>query len=386
MPGLDRVPLAYGRWGSGRSVRFRSRVLFPVGARAGWYAEAVRGARLVSLLLLLQVRGRMTAAQLARELEVSERTIYRDLAHLSGAGVPVIGARGEAGGYRLLDGYRTNLTGLTEREAEGLLLLGVAGPLADLGLAGVAEAARLKVLAAVPPGLRAVAVRADQRFLLDPAGWAHADPSDPPHLAAAAGATWRDRKLRIAHRRPDGRQSRRVLDPLGVVHKTGTWYLVAADRGSPRVYRIDRILAADELVQPAERPPGFDLAAFWSSWQKEFAAGLPTLQVRARLGPMAARYLRALGTASPRSASAGPADTDGWKVHDLVFDDERVACAGLLALAPEVEVLEPADVRLALVSLADAIAARNRSDLDRDGGGAPKRRRDGSRRHPATGP
>lgn len=319
----------------------------------------MRGARLVSLLLLLQGRGRMTAADLAAELEVSERTIYRDLAHLGEAGVPVVGERGGGGGYRLLDGYRTNLTGLTEREAEGLLLLGAAGPLADLGLSGVATAARWKVLAATPPGLRPVAVRADQRFHLDPAGWAHEVAADQPHLRAIAAAVWRDRRLEIVHRRADGAINRRVIDPLGVVHKTGTWYLVAAVEGEPRVYRVDRIQEATGLDAPAVRPDGFDLPAFWTAWQAEFAERLPMLAVRARLGPLAMRHLRSLGAASPRDVRADAPDAEGWVACDLVFDDVRVACAALLALSPEVDAIDPVGLREELVALARAAIGRN---------------------------
>ena len=318
----------------------------------------MRAPRLVRLLLLLQARGRMTAAQLAAELEVSERTVYRDLADLGGAGVPIVGERGAGGGYTLLGGYRTNLTGLTPDEAEALLLTGAAAPLAAVGLGTHLAAARLKLLAAVPAPLREVAVRAEQRFHLDPSGWAHAAEPDEGRLAEVADAVWHDRRLRVVHRRSDGRVSERTLDPLGLVHKTGAWYLGAARDGEPRVYRVDRIRAVRKTGAPAERPAGFDLAAFWKRWEAAYAAELPVYRVRVRLGPLARRYRDALGALSPRAAVEEGTDGDGWVRQELVFDDLRVAVAALLALSPEVEVLGPDELRVDLAVVARRVAER----------------------------
>lgn len=321
----------------------------------------MRSSRLVSLLLLLQARGRLTAAQLADALEVSERTIYRDLADLGAAGVPVVGERGEGGGYHLIEGYRTNLTGLTAEEAEALLLGGAAGPLADLGLGlgSMLAATRLKLLAAVPSGLRPLATRAEGRFHMDPAGWAHQAARDPTLLRIVAGAVWRDRRLRIAYARGDDTVVERRLDPLGLVHKTGRWYLVAAHAGAPRVYRVDRLRGAAALDAPTVRPDGFDLHGFWSAWEADYAAGLPTFAARVRLGPLARRYRDRLGAAAPRAATEEAVDDDGWSRQTLVFDDRRVACAALLALAPEVEVLDPPELREDLVGLARRLIERN---------------------------
>jgi predicted DNA-binding transcriptional regulator YafY len=319
----------------------------------------MRAPRLVRLLLLLQSRGRLTAAQLAAELEVSERTVYRDLADLGGAGVPVVGERGAGGGYHLLDGYRTNLTGLTPDEAEALLLTGAAAPLAAVGLGAHLAAARLKLLAAVPTPLREIAVRAEQRFHLDPSGWAHAMAADEGRLAEVAAAVWHDRRLRIVHRASDGRVSERTLDPLGLVHKTGNWYLVAARAGEPRVYRVDRIHSARPLAEPAARPAGFDLAAFWARWEAAYAATLPVYRVRAKLGPLARRYRDALGALSPRAVVEDAPDGDGWAYQELVFDDLRTAVAALLALSPEVEVLAPVALRAELAAIAGRVAARH---------------------------
>src|ERR671917_2198616 len=172
----------------------------------------MRASRLVSILLLLQARGRLTAERLAEELEVSERTMYRDLFELGAAGVPVYGERGKGGGYRLLEGYRTNLTGLTAEEAGALLIAGAPGPAAELGLGSLLATTRLKLLAAVPPALRETATRAEGRFYLDPGGWAHDRARGERHLKTLARAAWDDRRLEIGYRPPDGKAARRMLD------------------------------------------------------------------------------------------------------------------------------------------------------------------------------
>jgi predicted DNA-binding transcriptional regulator YafY len=311
----------------------------------------MRASRLVSLLLLLQARGRLTACELAEALEVSERTIYRDLFELGAAGVPVYGERGKGGGYRLLDGYRTNLTGLTAEEAGALLMSGAPGPAAELGLGSLLAATRLKLLAAVPPALRETATRAEGRFYLDPGGWAHDRARDDRDLKTVARAVWNDRRLEIGYRRPDGQAARRSLDPLGLVHKTGVWYLVAIHDGATRVYRVDRILAAQETDTGSLRPEDFNLTTFWGTWEAEYAASLPVFFTRVRLGPLAQRHRDDLGALSPRAVAEDPPDSRGWVEQTLLFDDRRVAVAALLALAPEIEIMAPNDLRDHLVDV-----------------------------------
>jgi predicted DNA-binding transcriptional regulator YafY len=312
----------------------------------------VRASRLVSILLHLQSRGRLTAAELAGELEVSERTIYRDLFELGAAGVPIYGERGKGGGYWLLDGYRTNLTGLTAEEAGALLISGAPGPAAELGLGSLLAATRLKLLAAVPPALRETATRAEGRFYLDPGGWEHDRPRDDRHLKTVASAVWNDRRLEVSYRHPDGTATRRTLDPLGLVHKTGVWYLVAIHDGDMRVYRVDRIVAARETETVSRRPDDFKLVTFWEHWEIDYAASLPVFSARVRLGPLAQRHRDDLGGLSPRAVAEDLPDNDGWIEQTLLFDDQRVAIAALLALAPEVEVIAPNDLRLDLVAVA----------------------------------
>lgn len=318
----------------------------------------MRASRLVTIVLLLQARGRATAAELAAELEVSQRTVYRDLEALGTAGVPVYGERGAGGGYRLVDGYRTTLTGLTADEAGTLLLAGAPGPAAELGLGSLLATTRLKLLAAVPPGLRAAATRAEERFHLDPAGWAHAREPDRRRLEALASAVWEDRRVRVVHSTDPDRTVTRTLSPLGLVHKTGTWYLVADPDGARRVYRVDRITRVDVLDTPARRPSGFDLPGFWAAWQAEYAASLPTYWCEVRLGPQARRYRDRLGPTSPRDVREEPPDAAGWSRQQLLFDDAAVAAAALLALAPEVEVLGPPDLARRVAATAGQLAAR----------------------------
>src|SRR4029078_6676391 len=203
----------------------------------------MRASRLVSLLLLLQSRGGQTAAELARELEVSVRTIHRDVDALSASGVPIYAERGPQGGIRLVDGYRTRLTGMTADEAEALFLSGLPGPAAELGLGTVMTAAQLKVMAALPGELRARASRLVERFFLDAAGWFHGS-EQVPHLSTLAEAVWESRRVTITYQRGDSRVER-VLEPLGVVLKAGTWYVVAANEEQLRTYRVSRVIDAE---------------------------------------------------------------------------------------------------------------------------------------------
>ena len=223
----------------------------------------MRASRLVQLLLLLQTNGKMTASRLARELEVSVRTIYRDIEALSGAGVPIYAESGPGGGVRLVDGYRTRLTGLTAHEAEALALSGLPGAASELGLGTVLAAAQLKVDAALPPELRSRAVRMRERFHLDAPGW-FAREEAVPHLAALSRAVWDSERVELRYAKRDG-EVRRVIDPLGLVLKAGVWYLVALSgrTRSVRTFRVSRVQSVRPLDEPAERPDDFALATAW---------------------------------------------------------------------------------------------------------------------------
>jgi predicted DNA-binding transcriptional regulator YafY len=320
----------------------------------------MRASRLVALLLHLQHRGGATAAELAAALEVSVRTVYRDVAALQAAGVPLWTETGPGGGIRLVEGWQSRLDGLTADEAGVLFLAGAPGAAADLGVDTVLAAAQVKVLATLPPELRGRAARVRERFHLDAPGWFHHD--EPlPHLATVAEAVWAERRVDVRYQRSDRAVDRR-LEPLGLVLKAGTWYLVARHHDQVRTYRVGRIVDAVTCSERFERPPGFDLAAWWASSSADFDRSMLRTHVRLRLAPRAAWALpRCVDQTAAREAlaAAGPPDADGWVEIELAVEGEDVALGQLLALVPDVEVLEPATLRAALADVGARLAARH---------------------------
>ncbi len=321
----------------------------------------MRASRLVTLILLLQNRGLMTAAELARELEVSERTIFRDIDALSAAGVPIYADRGPHGGVRLVDGYRTRLTGMTADEAEAIFLSGIPGPAAELGLGTVMTAARLKVLAALPAELRARASRLVERFHLDAAGWFRMDEA-VPHLATLAEAVWECRVAQVQYDRGD-LVVERVLEPLGLVLKAGTWYLVARREGEIRTYRVARIEAASLSTERFERPASFDLPSYWAESSAAYEREVPRLTVDVRVDPL---HLAELPDHVGESAVAGAEplsdpDPDGWTRLRLRMTYPRDAPARLLGMGSHLEVISPPEVRQRVVALARGALARHGS-------------------------
>ena len=300
----------------------------------------MHASRLVAILLLLQTRGQLTARELADELEVSLRTIYRDLDGLAAAGIPVYADRGPTGGYRLVEGYRTRLTGLNADEAEALFLSGLGGAAAQLGLGTVLAAAQLKVLAAMPPELRGRASRVRERFLLVAPGWFNED-EELPALATVAQAVWEGHRIQMRYdRRPEPVE--RTVEPFGLVLKAGIWYLVARREGSLRTYRVSRILEATELDEAFERPADFDL---------ERLLGLQHGDLRVEPAPgggTAARStLRALSTLQyaigsgrlegvPTRCRTTP---NAWLEVTLLTEGLDVAHEDLLRVGAQVEVL-----------------------------------------------
>jgi predicted DNA-binding transcriptional regulator YafY len=318
----------------------------------------MRASRLVSLLLLLQARGQLTAGELAAELEVSERTIHRDVEALSASGVPIYAERGTHGGIRLVDGYRTRLTGMTAEEAEALFLAGIPGPAAELGLGTVVAAAQLKVLASLPPELRARASRLVERFHLDAGDWFRA--SQPvPHLAALADAVWTTTRTTIEYDRGDG-PSRRLLEPLGVVLKAGIWYVVARVDGQFRTFRVSRVVAVEPAGEPFERPAGFNLAAYWSESTEAYERDAPRIDVVVRVRPDRLGPLRtAVGGAVVDTAERlTEPDPDGWLRLRLRLDWPEDAADVLLGAGRWVEVLSPPEIRAGVAETARAVADR----------------------------
>jgi predicted DNA-binding transcriptional regulator YafY len=305
----------------------------------------MRASRLVSVLLLLQSRGGQTAADLARELEVSVRTIHRDVDALSASGVPIYADRGPHGGIRLVDGYRTRLTGMTADEAEALFLSGLPGPAAELGLGTVVAAARLKVLAALPTELRARASRLVERFHLDAAAWYHADES-VPHLGALSEAVWEAQRVQVGYDRGD-KTVDRILEPLGLVLKAGVWYLVAAADGQPRTYRVSRVTRVTPMDGPFERPAGFDLAAFWAEASAAYERDTPRVEVVLRIARDRMDRLRGVIGERPFDTveRLDEPDPDGWLRVRVHLDWPNEASTQILAVGPGCEVLEPAELR-----------------------------------------
>jgi len=291
----------------------------------------MRATRLVSLLLLLQTRGQLTAAELAGHLEISVRTVHRDMESLAAAGVPVEAVRGPAGGYRLAGGYRTRLTGLTADEAEALFAAGMPGPAAELGLGGELAAARLKLLAALPTELQERAARAARLFHLDTRGWFRAE-DRVPHLPELSAAVWRGCRVRLRYR--EGRRVvQRTVDPLGLVLKGGAWYLIARRSAGMRVYRVSRVAAVRQLAEPFERPAGFELAEFWEEWSRAFEQSRTQVDVRLRVSEEVRRFL-------PGEPQVEP----GGSVV-VSFESLSEAHREVLRFGADVEVLEPPELR-----------------------------------------
>jgi len=323
----------------------------------------VRASRLLTILLTLSVRGRVSAQELADELEVSLRTIYRDVEALGSAGVPVYATRGRGGGFQLLDGYRTRLTGMTADEADALFLAGLPGAAADLGLGSVLAATQVKLLAALPPELRERAARIRDRFYLDAPGWLLENDA-PPYLATVADAVWTQRRLDVRYERANRQLGERRLDPLGLVLKAGTWYLVAAptpaDGRGPRTYRVSRVHAAAIRDEPADRPADFDLEAFWTEYQRGYEKRVYSETALVRLSPAGRELLFLVGPIAARRARAqmsAPA-ADGWTTTRIPIESVRHGHHALLQLGEHADVLEPAELRELIAESVRALAKR----------------------------
>jgi predicted DNA-binding transcriptional regulator YafY len=314
----------------------------------------MRASRLVSILLLLQTRGRLTACQLADTLEVSERTIYRDIGSLQAAGVPLYGDAGHGGGYQILGGYRTRLTGLTSGEAETLFLAGLPAAAAELGLGTVLAAAELKLRAALPAELRDRAERIRERFHLDAPGW-YQDGDSSPHLAAVADAVWNQQRVQVRYRRwAAPTDVTRTLDPHGIVLKAGKWYLVARGGDQLRTYRVTQILGITILDEHFDRADGFQLASYWDSYVTDFRARLYQGEATVRLSPQGRERLN--------SAVIREVDDDddpapgGWVTAVVPIESLEHAQGEFLRLGGDVEILAPESLRALMQRSARSLA------------------------------
>lgn len=308
----------------------------------------MRAGRLLSVLMLLQARGRMTAQAMAEEMEVSTRTILRDLDHLSASGVPVWADRGRNGGFQLQKGWSTRLTGLTEPEAQALFLSGLPGPAAELGLGGAVASARLKVLAALPADWRSDAQRVSSRLHVDPIDWFRAG-TRSEFLSEVADAVWKARRIAMRYESWSGLRDREV-EPLGLVLKAGVWYMVARPgrKDEPRVFRLSNIRSLMALKQDFVYPDDFDLAAYWSVTTRRFEASVyrdqALLYVTQRGLALMQQFPSAVAEAARRSARP-IARRPGWLRVTIPIESVEHAAAQVLRLGAEAEARKPPGLR-----------------------------------------
>jgi predicted DNA-binding transcriptional regulator YafY len=319
--------------------------------------KTMRADRLISILLLLQDRGRMTARQLAGELEVSERTIYRDIEALSTAGVPVYAEHGPGGGLALIDSYRTNLTGLNEGELHALFMaLSIPGPLDRLGVSRELKSALQKLSAALPEAQRASEETAHRRFHLDWSWWFHSQ-EPVPHLSTVRQAVWEERRLHLRYLTYLLYPTELEVEPYGLVAKAGIWYLVAGVDGRARVYRVAWLVDAGLLEDHFTRPPDFDLAGFWQGWCEEYEAQQHGYPVTLRISPGLLKLLPLyFGQRFVEQLSkAGPPDEQDWVSIRLSFESLEAARDRVLSMGGAVEVIEPEALRMTVLDYAAQI-------------------------------
>lgn len=315
----------------------------------------MRADRLLSILLVLQTKGGITSRQLAERLEVSERTIHRDMEALTAAGVPVYAERGARGGWRLLEDYHTDLTGLKPGEIQALLVGQPNKLLEDLGLSKALQGAWIKLLASLPALYRQEAEGVRGRIYVEPRGAAE----PVPHLPTLLEALWLGRKLQIIYRRHDGQISERLLDPLGLVAKGSTWYLVAWNGEDYRTYRISRLQHARLSPEAAIRPKDFDLQRFWEESRAQLKEHLPRYDVWARVQQQALERFGLVGRWARLEQSVPLGE--GWIEAQIRFETEEDALAWVLSLGAGVRVLEPAELREKVLGAALAILAANQN-------------------------
>ena len=318
----------------------------------------MRADRLLSMLILLQTRGKQTARQLAAELEVSERTIYRDVVALSAAGIPVYTEDGPGGGIALVEDYQTRLTGLRPEEAQALFMLDIPEPLVRLGVGQQLKAALLKLSAAIPSSVRELQAQARQRIHLDAAWWFQ--PEDPtPCLQTIQQAVWQDRLLHISYRGDFNAIIEQTIAPYGLVAKASIWYVIFAREGSIRARRVSRIISAALLPGSFQRPADFDLAAFWQKWCADFENDRPDYTVRVLVSPaLAGRLPQLLRNNLPDMLDTPPEiQREGWQDMTLTFESFETARARILSFGGAIEVLEPLALRSSISDYAQQIQA-----------------------------
>jgi len=317
----------------------------------------MRADRLLSLMMLLQNRRQMTAEELANELEVSKRTIYRDIDALSVSGVPVYADGGPGGGYSLLDNYRTTLTGLNENEIRALFMLTIPGPISELGVSQQLKTAILKLTSSFTDDHNEHANYLRQRLHLDAPSWFQANEL-VPHLKTVQEAVWQDHQLVLSYRRNNGDVSERTISPYGLVAKASIWYLVANTEKGMRVYRVSRIEAIQITPIHFSRPQYFNLAEFWVDWVTSYKASLSKYPVTLRIGPDLVPVLHYyLGNDVRALVEQAQSDSKGWRIVDHTFERIEEAQTNILGMGASVDVIEPEELRVSVLKLATDIVA-----------------------------
>jgi predicted DNA-binding transcriptional regulator YafY len=315
----------------------------------------MRADRLLSILILLQTQGQLTAQELAAELEVSERTIYRDMDALSTAGVPVYAERGPGGGCSLLDSYRTNLTGLTRDEVRALFMLSIPAPLAELGVERDLKAALLKLSAALPDVFRPEGARAQKRIHLDSSVWFQKE-EHTPHIHTIQRALWEDRKLRLTYSLAFDAQVEHLVDPYGLVAKANIWHLVCSRDGFITVIRLPDVLDAQLSESKFSMPADFNLVEFWTAWCSKYESNRPQFPVQVRIKAELLKMLKFFRDPILSGDRDGTEiDADGWQTMTIHFETFEEARKQLLNFGGAVEIIKPQSLRRSVQDFAEQI-------------------------------
>ena len=315
----------------------------------------MRADRLLSIMHILQAQGKTTTFALAETLEVSRRTILRDIEALSMAGVPLHAEAGHGGGVYLDEHYRVSLTGLKEAEVRALFVSTRAGPLQDVGLGQAAEATLLKLFAALPSLHRHEAERMQQRIHLDPAWWWHKGET-LPYLETLRAAVFDDYRVQVRYERGDGEVVERILEPYSLVAKASVWYVIARRDAELRTYRVSRFMAVETLHERFERDPEFHLAQYWHTHASAFVANMPYFAFTLRLTTASLPFLKlyAAGRYTIRDTSPDGAHV----VIDVRFSSLEEARMLVLGLGADAEIIEPDALREAVLLQAQQIVAK----------------------------
>lgn len=310
----------------------------------------MRADRLISILLLLQNKGKLTTKELSLELEVTERTIHRDMEALSSAGIPVLAERGKSGGWKLLDQYRTNLTGLKADELRSLLISPSFQMLSDLGLSKEWNEARQKLVAAMPSSFQKKSFEIWNRIHIDTTAWKQ-PPEKIEFFKILQQAIWDEKKLQLKYERADGEEIIRVVHPLGLVAKGSTWYLIASTDDKIRNYRASRIISVTMTNEMFTRPNDFELAKYWQESTQSFIKSLPKYEVEVEISPTIIPRIKFTGRFIQVIKIDSPAK-NGWIPAHLCFDTEQEALEYILGFGDQIRIVQPNSLKEKIYQMA----------------------------------